>query len=90
MGMSIRRLAVPFCLLAISFLLLAAIPRTALAEPPKVPEQIVRPLSMADARSLPAAVAGDRLEALFTVALATGLRQSEAPGLQWEDVYLDG
>jgi integrase len=29
---------------------------------------------------------GDRLEALFTVALAIGLRQGEALGLRWEDV----
>lgn len=32
---------------------------------------------------------GDRLEALFTVALAVGLRQSEALGLRWADVSLD-
>ncbi|HKA21681.1 MAG TPA: hypothetical protein VKN18_25615 [Blastocatellia bacterium] len=29
---------------------------------------------------------GNRLEALFTVALAMGLRQGEALGLRWEDV----
>ena len=32
---------------------------------------------------------GDRLEALYTVATATGLRQGEALGLRWRDVDLD-
>ena len=34
-------------------------------------------------------VRGDRLEALFTVALACGLRQSETLGLRWSDVGVD-
>ncbi len=33
--------------------------------------------------------AGDRLEALYVVALATGLRQGELLGLTWDDVDLD-
>ncbi|HEU5329585.1 MAG TPA: site-specific integrase, partial [Thermomicrobiales bacterium] len=35
------------------------------------------------------AVRGDRLEALYTVALALGLRQGEALGLRWQDLDLD-
>ena len=35
------------------------------------------------------AIRGDRLEALFGVALALGLRQSEALGLRWSDVDLE-
>lgn len=35
------------------------------------------------------AVHGDRLEALYSVALAVGLRQGEALGLHWQDVDLD-
>jgi integrase len=35
------------------------------------------------------AVRGDRREALFTVALACGLRQSETLGLRWSDVNVD-
>lgn len=35
------------------------------------------------------AVAGDRLEALWVLALATGMRQGELLGLRWEDVDLD-
>ena len=36
------------------------------------------------------AVAEDRLEGLFVLALATGLRQGEALGLKWDDVDLVG
>ncbi len=61
----------------------------ALAEPPRVPEREVRALSVTDARALLAAVEGDRLEALFTVALGVGLRQGEALGLRWSDVDLE-
>ena len=60
-----------------------------LAKPPHVPEREVRPLTTADARALLDAVRGDRLEALFTVGLACGLRQGEALGLRWPDVDLE-
>ena len=36
-----------------------------------------------------ALAAGDRLEALYVVALATGLRQGELLGLRWDDVDLE-
>ena len=61
-----------------------------LAEPPHIPEREVHALTPTNARALLDAVEGDRLEALFTVALACGLRQSEALGLQWQDIDLDG
>ena len=61
-----------------------------LAAPPHIPDREVRALNTADAQALLTAVSGDRLEALFTVALAVGLRQSEALGLQWGDVDLEG
>jgi integrase len=38
------------------------------------------------ARTLLEVVRGDRLEALYTVALALGLRQGEALGLRWQDI----
>ena len=60
-----------------------------LAEPPHIPEREVHPLTPTAARALLDAVRGDRLETLLTVALACGLRQSEALGLQWQDVDLD-
>jgi integrase len=34
-------------------------------------------------------VRGDRLEALYTVTVALGLRQGEALGLRWDDVDLE-
>jgi integrase len=60
-----------------------------LVDPPRVPHDEVRPLSSAEAQALLTAVEGDRLEALYSVALALGLRQGEALGLRWEDVDLD-
>lgn len=62
----------------------------ALTDAPKVVQREMTALAPADARKLLAAVQGDRLEALYTVALALGLRQGEALGLRWQDVNLDG
>ena len=62
---------------------------SSLAEPPRMQEDEVRPLTIADARALLSAVKGDRLEALFQVALALGLRQGETLGLTWKDIDLD-
>lgn len=45
-----------------------------------------RTLDPAGARALLAAARGDRLEALYVVATALGLRQGEALGLTWDDV----
>jgi integrase len=61
----------------------------ALADSPRVERHKVRPLSPDQAREFLATVRGDRLEALYTVALALGLRKGEALGLLWEDVELD-
>ncbi|WP_299960189.1 site-specific integrase [uncultured Modestobacter sp.] len=46
-------------------------------------------LDAAAARRLLDAVRGDRLEALFRLMLATGLRRGEALALHWSDVDLD-
>jgi integrase len=45
-------------------------------------------LSPEEAKTLLAAVAGHRLEALITVAVGLGLRRGEALGLRWRDVDL--
>jgi integrase len=60
-----------------------------LADPPRVPEYEARFLSVDEARAFLAAAAGDRLAALYSVALSLGLRQGEALGLRWDDVDLD-
>jgi len=46
-------------------------------------------LSEDQARQLLAAAAGDRFEALYVLALATGMRQGELLALKWRDVDLD-
>lgn len=60
-----------------------------LVDPPRVPRYEVRPMTPEQARDFLDAVRGDRLEALYTVALALGLRQGEALGLRWDDIELD-
>lgn len=55
---------------------------------PRVPHVEIAALSEYDAQALLAALRGDRLEALYTVALAMGLRLGEALGLWWECVDL--
>ena len=61
----------------------------ALADCPPVPAREVTPLTSDAAKCILRAVQGDRLEALFTVAVACGLRQSETLGLRWSDVNMD-
>jgi len=60
-----------------------------LVEPPKSRRAEVQPFTEQEVRVLLAAVRGDRLEALYAVALTLGLRQGELLGLRWEDVDLD-
>lgn len=56
---------------------------------PKVTRHRVEPMTPDEARRLLAAASGDRLEALYVLALALGFRQGEALGLTWADVDLD-
>lgn len=60
-----------------------------LARPPKGARRRAQILSAAQATALLGAIAGDRLETLYRVALALGLRQGEALGLRWEHVDLE-
>ncbi len=57
-----------------------------LVDPPSVQRPEVQPLDPDQARTLLGALVGNRLEALYTVALALGLRRGEALGLKWSDV----
>jgi len=61
----------------------------ALVSPPRVSRRELPVLTPDEARHLLEHIRGDRLEALYTIALALGLRQGEALGLQWEDVDLE-
>ncbi|WP_030421410.1 tyrosine-type recombinase/integrase [Streptomyces sp. NRRL F-5065] len=49
-----------------------------------------QPLTASEARQLLHAASGDRLHALYELALRTGLRKGELLGLHWEDLDLDG
>jgi integrase len=58
-------------------------------DPPRVPKKEITPLSPGQARAFLEAVRGDRLEALYVLAIHTGMRQGELFNLRWDDVDLD-
>jgi integrase len=60
-----------------------------LIDSPKVRRPEVKPLDAAQARMFLDAAKGERLEALYSVALSIGLREGEALGLRWCDVDID-
>jgi len=60
-----------------------------LVRPPRIPRREVRPLDPDEARVFLGAIRGDRLEALYLIALACGLRQGEILGLTWGDLDLE-
>ena len=60
-----------------------------LTDPPRYRTREIAPLTPEQTRKFLAAVAGHRLEALFTVAVGLGLRLGEALGLPWDAVNLD-
>jgi integrase len=62
----------------------------ALVDPPRGERTERQPLTPEQARCLLDAAKGNRHEALYTVAVALGLRQGEALALRWSDVDLDG
>ena len=67
------------------------VPRNACeaVDPPRPSRGEIRPLSPAQARALLRAASGDRLEALYVLAVHCGMRQGELLGLRWDDVDLD-
>jgi len=60
-----------------------------LVEPPRAPRADVTYMTPTQARTFLDAIRGDRLEALYAVAVALGLRQGEILGLRWADVDFD-
>ena len=58
-------------------------------DPPRVPKKEIRPLSPEQARTFLEAARNDRLEALYLLAIHTGMRQGELLNLKWDDVDLD-
>ena len=61
----------------------------ALVTPPKMERYEIRPWTPDQARSFLAFIKGDPLEALFTLALATGARRGELLALRWDDIDLE-
>ncbi len=61
-----------------------------LVTPPRSSRQEMATLSPEQARAFLVAAQGDRLEALYVLALNTGMRQGEMLALRWRDVDLEG
>jgi len=61
----------------------------ALASPPRAIRHEVSPFTPDEARAFLAAIPGNRLEALYVMAMGTGMRQGELLGLTWKCVDLD-
>jgi integrase len=68
------------------------VPRNAVAglKLPKITREEIDPLGPEEARLLLEASRGDKLEALYVLALNTGMRQGELLALKWDDVDLEG
>ncbi len=56
---------------------------------PRLRREEVRPLEREQVRALFEAARGERLEALYTLAVTAGLRRGELLGLKWEDLDLE-
>jgi integrase len=61
-----------------------------LVDPPKAEHYEVKPMDTEEAKKFLGIIKGDRLEALFRVGLALGLRRGEVLALKWSDVDLEG
>jgi integrase len=62
-------------------------PADSIKAPTPAPKEM-RPLSASEARKLLEAAGGDMLEALYVLAVHTGMRRGELLGLKWADVDL--
>jgi len=57
--------------------------------PPRAPKAEINPLSLTQVKALLNSARGDRFEALYVLAVTTGMRSGELLGLQWRDVDLE-
>jgi integrase len=66
------------------------IPRnvTESVDPPREQKREIRPLDEEQVKRVLGTVQGDKLEALYVLAVTTGMRSGELLGLRWEDVDL--
>jgi integrase len=58
-------------------------------KPPQICREEINPLTPEQVKALLEVARGDRLEALYVLAIHTGLRQGELLGLKWEDADLE-
>lgn len=67
------------------------IPRnvTEAVKAPRPEKKEMKPLNPVQARTLLDAARGEKLEALYVLAVTTGMRQGEILGLKWEDIDLE-
>ncbi len=63
---------------------------TELVDPPRIAKEEITPLTPEEVNILFDTVSGSPLEALYVLAVTTGLRKGELLGLKWSDVDLDG
>src|SRR5215213_8794729 len=73
---------------AVRWDLIARNPTDNVKAPTPTPKEM-HPLSASEARELLEAASGDRLEALYVLAVHTGMRRGELLGLKWDDVDLE-
>jgi len=93
-GLSPRRVAMIRAVLRIALgraVRNSVLPRNvaALAAAPRQERHEIEPFAPDEIRTLLAAVHGHRLEAMFVVAVSSGLRMGELLGLSWPDVDLE-
>ncbi len=62
---------------------------TEAVEPPQPAPKEMHPLSPTEARRLLDAACGERFEALYVLAVTTGMRQGELLALKWQDVDVE-
>ena len=60
-----------------------------LVSPPRAPHHEMTTLSEEQTRAFLDVTAGERFEALYVLAVTTGMRQGEILALRWRDVDLD-
>ena len=68
---------------------LVAVNAAEAVDPPRLERKEFRTLSPEEAKRLLHAAKGDRLEALYVLALTTGMREGELLGLRWSDIDFD-
>lgn len=59
-----------------------------LVSPPRIQKFEIQPLTVEQVRKLLEATHGHPMEAMFKLALATGMRRGELMGLKWQDINL--